>query len=209
MHKLSALFWDIGGVILSNGWDHAECGRAAARFDLNFEEFEGRHGEVFPAYEMGELTLDDYLDQTVFYRPRPFSKVEFQSFMFAQSTENKETRAVLDAVTATRRYFMASLNNEGLELNTYRIREFELTRNLSAFFTSCYLGVRKPDETIYRRALDITQRVAGECLFIDDRPVNLETARRLGMRTIHCVNAAQLEAELKEHGVATAVLKER
>jgi putative hydrolase of the HAD superfamily len=202
MRKLTALFWDIGGVILSNGWDRAACGKAASRFDLDLEDFERRHPGPFAAFETGRITLDAYLDQTVFYQPRPFSRVEFTSFMFAQSKENREVRAILDTLTAADRYFLAAINNEGLELNTYRIREFGLARNLAAFFSSCYLGVRKPDEAIYRQALNITQRAPEECIFIDDRVPNLESARRLGIRTIHFLNPAQLRAELARHGVA-------
>ena len=202
MGKLTALFWDVGGVILSNGWDDQSRGLAAIHFGLDRVEFERRHQAIFAAFEEGRMTLDAYLDQTVFYRPQGFSKADFTSFMFAQSNENREVRAFLNEVAATNRYFQATINNEGLELNTYRIQKFDLTRSLSAFFTSCYLGLRKPDEAIYRQALNITQRAAESCVFIDDRLPNVEAARRAGMRGIHFQNAAQLRAELTEHGVA-------
>ena len=107
-------------------------------------------------------------------------------------------------MTAAGRYLLATLNNESAELNAYRIREFQLTRNFSVFFTSCYLGVRKPDDAIYRLALDITQRAPEECIFIDDRLLNLECARRLGMRTIHFQNPAQLAKDLMHEGVRGA-----
>jgi len=202
MSKLTALFWDVGGVILSNGWDEEARGRAASRFNLDLVEFERRHQALFAAFEEGRMTLDAYLDQTVFYRPQPFSREDFTSFIFSQSKEKKEVRAILDEVTAANRYFQATLNNEGLELNNYRVRKFDLARNLSAFFSSCYLGLRKPDEAIYRQALNITQRAPEDCVFIDDRLPNVDGARRVGMRAIHFLNAAQLRAELAQNGVA-------
>src|SRR5579862_241677 len=204
MPEVTALFWDVGGVILSNGWDRDERAAAIKHFGLDAESFEERHELVNTAFESGRMTLDAYLEQTVFYCPRTFSQDEFKAFLFAQSTENSGTRAVLDEVTAAGRYFLATLNNESAELNAYRIRHFQLTRNFRVFFTSCYLGVRKPDAAIYRLALDITQRAPEECIFIDDRLLNLECARRLGMRTIHFQNPAQLAKDLMHEGVRGA-----
>ena len=203
--RVTALFWDIGGVILSNGWDAAARGEAARCFALDAADLEKRHEIPFAAFEAGKITLEAYLDQAVFYRPRPFTREELTAFVFAQSTENREARAVLDELTASRRYLLAALNNEGLELNAYRIREFNLTRNFTAFFSSCYVGLRKPDPAIYRLALDITQRAADECVFIDDRPANLEGARQVGMRAIRFENPAQLRAALEQNGVRPKV----
>ena len=204
MPEVTALFWDVGGVILSNGWDREERSAAIKHFGLDAESFEERHELVNTAFESGRMTLDAYLEQTVFYSPRTFSQDEFKAFLFAQSKENRGARAVLDELTAADRYLLATLNNESAELNAYRIREFHLTRNFSVFFTSCYLGVRKPDAAIYRLALDITQRAPEECIFIDDRLLNLECARRLGMRTIHFQNPAQLAKDLMHEGVRGA-----
>jgi putative hydrolase of the HAD superfamily len=204
MPEVTALFWDVGGVILSNGWDRDERAAAIKHFGLDAESFEERHELVNTAFESGRMTLDAYLEQTVFYCPRTFSQDEFKAFLFAQSKENHGTRAVLDELTAADRYLLATLNNESAELNAYRIREFHLTRNFSAFFTSCYLGVRKPDAAIYRLALDISQRAPEECIFIDDRLLNLECAGRLGMRTIHFQNPQQLAKDLMHEGVRGA-----
>jgi putative hydrolase of the HAD superfamily len=201
MSEVKALFWDVGGVILSNGWDKAERAAAIRRFSLDAEDFEELHEQTFAAFESGQITLNEYLKRTVFYREQPFSLEEFREFMLTRSTENAVTRALLDGITATRRYFLATLNNEGAEINAYRIRTFQLWRNFSAFFSSCYLGTRKPAELIYRRALEITQRAPEECIFIDDRPENLEAPRRLGMQAIQFVDAAQLRAELAARNV--------
>lgn len=201
MPKITTLFWDIGGVILTNGWDRESRKEAAATFHLDGEEFEDRHDLSFPAFDSGLITLNEYLDRTLFYRTRPFSREEFTAFMFAESKEYPETRAVLDKVTNTKRYFVAALNNEPLELNQYRIEAFDLRRNFLVFFSSCYIRARKPEETIFRVALEVTQRPPEQCLFIDDRPLNLEAPRRLGMNTIHYQSAEQLRAELRKYGV--------
>ena len=201
MAQISTLFWDIGGVILTNGWDHVSRKLAAETFHLDEEDFRDRHDLSFPAFDSGHITINEYLDRTIFYRPRAFSREEFIAFMYAQSKEYPETRAVLDAAAKTGRYFIGSINNEPLELNQYRIEAFDLRRDFQVFFSSCYVGTRKPDERIFRLALAVTQRKPEECIFIDDRPLNLESPRRLGMNVIHHENAGQLRKELRAHQV--------
>jgi putative hydrolase of the HAD superfamily len=201
LSKITTLFWDIGGVILTNGWDTRSRREAAETFHLDWEEFQDRHDLSFPAFDSGNISLNEYLDRTLFYRPRGFSREEFTAFMFAQSKEYPESRAVLDAAAGTGKYFIGAVNNEPLELNEYRIEAFRLRRDFQVFFSSCYLHARKPEEMIFRIALEVTQRPAQECVFIDDRPLNLENPRRLGMNTIHYQSAAQLRQELQTYGV--------
>jgi len=199
--EITTLFWDIGGVILTNGWDRGSRKEAANTFHLDWEEFQDRHDLSFPAFDSGQITLNEYLDRTLFYRPRGFTREEFTAFMFAQSNEFPETRAILDKLTNSRKYFVGAINNEPLELNQYRIEAFDLRRNFLVFFSSCYVRSRKPEELIFRVALEVTQRKPEQCLFIDDRPLNLEAPRRLGMNTIHHQNAEQLRSELGKYRV--------
>src|ERR1700720_2852355 len=186
---------------MTNGWDTVARRRAAEVFHLDWEEFQDRHELSFPAFDSGNISLDEYLNRTLFYRPRSFTREEFIAFMFAQSKEYPESRAVLDKAARPGKYFIGSINNEPLELNEYRIAAFHLRRDFQVFFSSCYLHTRKPEEMIYRIALEVTQRPPEECVFIDDRPLNLENPRKLGMKTIHYQNAEQLRAELKNCGV--------
>jgi putative hydrolase of the HAD superfamily len=199
--EIRALFWDIGGVLLTNGWDRRSRRAAAERFGLDWEEFQDRHELINADFETGRLSLDDYLKRTIFYRPREFSPDEVKEFMFAQSQPHAEVRAVAEALARSGRYLMATLNNESLELNEFRIERFGLRNLFSIFFSSCYLGVHKPDETIYRMALQITQRPPYECLFIDDRELNLECAAQLGMNVLHYEDPASLCDQLAEYGI--------
>ncbi len=201
MADITTLFWDIGGVILTNGWDRGSRREAATTFHLEWEEFQDRHELSFPAFDSGHITLNEYLDRTLFYRPRSFSREEFTAFMFAQSREYPECRAILSAARRTEKYFIGAINNEPLELNQYRIEAFRLREEFLVFFSSCYIGSRKPEEAIFRVALEVTQRPAERCVFIDDRPLNLESPRRLGMKAIHYQNPEQLRTELRNHGV--------
>jgi putative hydrolase of the HAD superfamily len=175
--------------------------RLPKKFGLDWEELQDRHELASPAFETGQITLDTYLQRTVFYRKRAFTRDEFVAFMFAQSEEFPESRAVLSALAQTRKYLLATINNEPLELNVRRIEMFNLRREFEAFFSSCFVRIRKPDEAIYRLALEVTQRRAEECLFIDDRELNLECARQMGMHTIHFQSAGQLRQELEANGV--------
>lgn len=201
MAEITTLFWDIGGVILTNGWDHNSRQEACRVFKFDWEEYRDRHELSFPAFDAGQITLNEYLDRTLFYRPRPFTREEFTAFMFAQSKEYPESRAVLALASRSGKYLIGAINNEPFELNEYRIKTFDLRRDFLVFFSSCYVRSRKPEEHIFRVALEVTQRPPEECVFIDDRPLNLETPRRLGMATIHYENAEQLRTELRNLGV--------
>jgi putative hydrolase of the HAD superfamily len=201
MPKVNVIFSDVGGVLLTNGWDRSSRRKLVEQFHLDWEDFEDRHELVSAALETNQLDLNRYLDRTIYYRPRPFSKQEIRDFIFAQSAPIPDSLAIFARLAQSRKYFLATLNNESKELNIFRIEKFGLRNYFTVFFSSCFLGVKKPDEAIYRIALEITQRAAEECLFIDDRGLNLEVAQRLGMRTIQFQSSVQLEKDLRTAGV--------
>jgi putative hydrolase of the HAD superfamily len=201
LSKVTTLFWDIGGVILTNGWDRGSRREAANVFHLDWDEFQDRHELSFPAFDSGHITLDEYLNRTLFYRARSFTREEFTAFMFAQSQEFPQSRALLSNAAGSGKYFIGAINNEPLELNQYRIEAFDLRRDFLVFFSSCYVRSRKPEETIFRVALEVTQRPPEQCIFIDDRPLNLESPRKLGMNVIHYQNAQQLRGDLQKYDV--------
>ncbi len=181
----------------TNGWDHTERRAASQQFGLDLVEFESRHEFVAAALDTAQLNLDQYLDRTVFYRERPFTREAFREFMLGQSKPYPDTIGVMERAAASGKYLLATLNNESLELNAYRIQAFGLQRIFKLFLSSCYLGVRKPDAAIYQLALRLTQQEPAQCVFIDDRALNLECAEREGMKTIQFKNAAQLEHDLR------------
>lgn len=198
---ITTIFFDIGGVLLTDGWGHVSRQNAAGKFGLDWEEYSERHEKVAHAIETSRLTLERYLDRVVFYRPRPFTREEFRDFIFAQSQPKQASIEIAQLLADTRKYFMATINNEIFELNVYRLAQFGLRRYFQVFFSSCFLGLRKPDEAIYQLALQATQREPEECIFIDDREVNLECPRELGLATILFRDAEQLRSDLQQHGV--------
>lgn len=199
MSTIRALFWDVGGVLLTNAWDHQERDQAVVRFLLSKSEFEARHQELVPAFEEGKLTLDDYLERVVFYEPRTFSKEDFKQFLFSLSRPKLQSLELARALHA--KYVMGTINNESRELNQYRIENCGLTDIFDLFVSSCFVGLRKPDERIYRLALDLTQHTADECCFIDDRLVNIEAATKVGMKTVLMKDPQQLRRDLEALGV--------
>ena len=201
MSEITTIFFDIGGVLLTDGWNRNSRRAAASKFELDWDDFSFRHEYVANAIETNGITLEQYLDRVIFYRPRAFSREDFRDFIYAQSRELPESLQIAEQLAGSGRYFMATLNNEVLELNLYRLEHFGLRQYFPVFFSSCFLGLRKPDEAIYRAALQITQRAPQECIFIDDREVNLECPRALGMRTIQFHDAVQLRRELRANGV--------
>jgi putative hydrolase of the HAD superfamily len=199
--KISTLFWDVGGVLLSNAWDHSERMRTLNHFLLSEAEFHDRHQTLVPAFEEGKISLDEYLDRTVFYRDRPFTRQAFRDDMFSQSQPDTQALALASELADSGKYQMSTLNNESKELNLFRIEKFGLRQIFSLFLSSCFVGLRKPEEEIFRLALELTQKPAEQCCFIDDRPLNLESPRRLGMHVIQMQSARQLREQLRELGV--------
>ena len=205
MTSIDHVLFDIGGVLGSNGWDREQRAAAIERFGLDADDFQYRHEETIGAFESGQISLDEYLDVTVFSGPRTFSRDEFKRFMFELSTPYADSigiaRALRDAGAR-----LATLNNESRELNVHRIQRFGLCGLFDVFFSSCWLGVRKPTREIYERVLGMTQAVPQRTLFIDDREQNLAPARALGMQTIHFQSASALATDLRRLGFQLASL---
>jgi putative hydrolase of the HAD superfamily len=199
--RISAIFWDVGGVLLSNAWDHEQRRQTLTKFDLDEVEFESRHEMLVSSLERGKISLQSYLERTIFYRPRSFSKEAFRQYMFSLSQPNTESLRLAGELARSGKFLMSTINNESKELNLFRIQTFGLREIFSLFVSSCFVGLRKPEEGIYRLALEITQRPPEECCFIDDRPLNLESASKLGMRVIRMESAEQLRGELQQLGV--------
>jgi putative hydrolase of the HAD superfamily len=153
------------------------------------------------SFERGKISLDEYLDRTIFYRERDFSRDEFRNFMLSLSQPDAYALNLARGLAKSCKYLMATINNESADLNAYRIEKFGLRAIFSLFVSSCYVGMRKPEEGIYRMALELTQTPAEQCCFIDDRALNLESAARLGMHTIEMKGAQQLQEELRKLGV--------
>lgn len=202
MSAIRALFWDVGGVLLTNAWDHTERAAALEHFQLDEKEFHDRHEMVVSSFERGKITLDEYLDRTVFYRPRSFTLDVFREYMFGLSKPFPQVLDLAHALADSGRYFMGTINNESRELNYYRIEHFGLRNFFRLFVSSCFVGLRKPERDIYRLALEITQIPAEQCCFIDDRALNLECAAKLGMKTIEMRHVDQLREDLGKLGIA-------
>jgi len=201
MSRIITIFFDVGGVCLTNGWDTGARRSAARHFSLDLEELERRHQALADALERGQLSLDAYLDDVIFRRRRSFSRDAFTSFMQAQSQPHPSVLSLIRHLASGGSYKLATINNESRELNRYRIDTFRLRDMFSAFFSSCYLRVRKPDARIYEIALDVMQAESATSLFVDDREENVEAARALGIHTIHVTDLRGLAEQLRTAGV--------
>jgi putative hydrolase of the HAD superfamily len=182
---ITTLFIDLGGVLLTNGWDRHSRDLAAQTFNLDRKEMDERHHLTFDTYEAGKLTLDQYLSRVVFYEKRGFSDQEFRDFMFNQSKAFPEMIDLVRTLKAQYKLKIAVVNNEGRELNERRIQTFKLNSFVDFFISSCIVHVRKPDEDIYRIALDIAHVPPEQVAYLDDRLMFVQVAETLGIRGIH------------------------
>jgi len=199
--SLTHVFFDIGGVLGSNGWDREQRKRALEKFSVEDEDFEHRHHQVVSEFETGAISQEEYLDVTVFHTPRLFSREDFELYMLSLSEPNPYTIEIAKHDAKSGRVRMMTMNNESSVLNAYRIDRFGLRNIFGAFLSSCWLGVRKPSRAFFEPRLAIAQAEADSALLIDDRDQNLTPAAALGMHTIRYTDPESLARELAHYGV--------
>jgi len=202
--SITALFLDIGGVLLIDGWGHVSRKLAAKAFDLNPEEMESRHNQAFDTYELGKLTIEEYLSRVVFYEERPFTPAQFRKFMFAQSKPYPKMIELVRKLKARHGLKVAVVSNEARELNSYRIRKFKLDGFVDFFISSCFVHLRKPDVDIFRVALDIAQVPANQVVYIENLLMYVQVAEGLGIRGICHTDYKSTCAKLASFGLEVA-----
>jgi putative hydrolase of the HAD superfamily len=196
--NITTLFLDIGGVLLSNGWGREERKKAVTHFKLNEEEIQERHHLTFDTYEQGKLLLNEYLKRVVFYEPRSFSMDEFKKFMFSLTVVYQETIDFFKIFKNQYHLDVIAVNNEGRELNEYRIKEYKLRELIDAFVSSSFVHLRKPDADLFRMAIDVAQASPEHCIYIDDRLMFVEVAQGLGMNGIHYDGLESVRSQLNK-----------
>ena len=202
MFPFDVILFDVGGVLLTNGWDHNERAQVLERFHLDVAEFEARHAKPYAAWEIGAISVESYLNSTVFYEPRSFSHDEFFAAICAQSKPLLGgALGILEELAAANKCLLGALNNEARETNKYRFDHFGLRRLFKLALSSCYLGLRKPEPEIYMLALNILAKPAERILFIDDRAGNVAAAAAAGMEAIQFEGADALRRKLAGFGI--------
>ena len=202
MFPFDVILFDVGGVLLTNGWDHRERATVTEHFQLDAAEFEARHAATFDAWERDAISGKAYLDAVVFNEPRSFSRGDFFSFLLSQSKALPNgALGILEEIAASHEYLLGALNNEARETNEYRFKKFDLRKYFDVALSSCYLGLRKPEPAMYRRAIDILGKPPDRILFIDDREENVAGAASAGMSAIQFQGAGSLRLELVDLGV--------
>jgi putative hydrolase of the HAD superfamily len=184
----TTLFLDIGGVLLTDGWNHNSRELAAAYFDLDFKELEQRHRIVFETFEEGRISMNEYLDLVIFYKKRTFSKSQFRRFMLDQSKPYPAMIRLMADVKSANGLKVAIVSNEACELNSYRLNKFKLDDFVDFYISSCYVHLRKPDPEIFRLALNIAHVPPEQALYIDNQPLFVQTAEKLGIRSFHHID---------------------
>lgn len=200
-NKIRALFLDIGGVLLADGWNYAARRQAAKIFRLDLKEMEERHHLTFDTYEVGKITLAEYLSRVVFYQKRSFTPNQFRRFMFAQSTPLPGMIEFICKLRERHHLKVAVVSNEGCELTEYRIRKFKLDRFVDFFISSCFVHFRKPDPDIYRLALDVAHVPPEQVVYIEDRPLFVQVAESLGVHGIRHQSYEATRERLAEFGL--------
>ena len=201
---VTCLFVDIGGVLLTNGWDHQARRRAAHHFKLDWAEMRARHELNFEIQEVDKISFREYLDRVIFWKKRPFTRAEFRQFMFAQSKPFTEMIELVRNLKAKYRLKIVVVSNESRELNAHRIRQFKLAGFVDAFISSCFVHLRKPDAEMFRLALDVAQVPARQIVYIENTPLFVQIAEGLGIQAILHTDYKSSHAKLASFGLEVA-----
>lgn len=196
--KKFLLLLDLGGVILTNGWDRYSRENAIKKFNLDKEEFDELHAAYYDYYESGKLTLEEYLAKTIFYKPRSFSLKDFQDFMFAQSQLYPDMIQFIIDFKRRHQLKVVAASNEGREIAEYRIKNFNLSSFIDSFFISCFLYCQKPTMHFYQIILDVTQVPSEKMIYIDDRKKMVEAASLLKIQGIHHTSLESTKKQLEQ-----------
>lgn len=199
--SIKVLYCDIGGVLLTNGWDHNSRTQAAEKFNFDFKSMNSRHQMIFGDYEVGKITLDEYLHYAVFYEPRQFSPEDFKKFMFAQSKPDENMLKYVRELKQRHGFKVVFVSNEGRELTDYRVAKFKLHDIADFFLISCFIGIRKPDKQVFRMALDLVQVPPEQTAYLDDREMFIEIASAMGINAIHHVDITSTQHALAQLGL--------
>lgn len=201
---ITCLFVDIGGVLLTNGWDHLERQRAAKHFKLKWAEVDRRHRIMFATHEEGKVSIDEYLNHVVFYEKRRFTRQQFKRFMCAQSKPYPAMIQLVTQLKALHNLKIIVVSNESRYLNTHWIQTFGLGQFVDGFISSCYVGLRKPDPEIFRLALDVAQAPVREILYIENTPLFVKIAESFGIKSIAHTDYKSTRTKLAALGLRTA-----
>src|SRR5580692_3785417 len=127
--SIAHLFTDVGGVLLTNGWDSALRHRTADHFGLSaaqVAQMDERHHLTYDTYESGKMGLDAYLDRILFYEPRGFTREQVIEFVLGEARAFPEMINLVCRLKARYGIKVAVVSNEGRELTADRIRRFRL-----------------------------------------------------------------------------------
>lgn len=199
---VKALLLDIGGVLLSNGWDTSGRQLAAKTFHLDFEKMESRHRLTFDTFELGKMSLRDYVEYTVFFEKRSFSPDDFEEFMYDYSDAHPDMMDLIRTLKERHNLKIGTVSNEGRELNDYRVQAFKLYEFIDFFCVSGLVHLKKPDPAIYQLAVDLSQTPKKNILYIEDRELLIEAAGRLEIPSLHHTSFEMTRQKLAERGLS-------
>ena len=199
--EVRALFLDVGGVLLTNGWDSKVRQALADRFKLDLKDFEARHHLTFDTYEEGKISFDVFLNRTVFYTKRDFTPAEFKKYVSDLTQPLPGMIDLFTRIKARHGLKVAVVSNEGRELTFDRVNKFNLKSFVDFFIVSSFVHLRKPDTDIYRLALDVAMLEPAQVAYIDDRAMLVEVASSLGIIGIQHEDYDSTKARLAELGL--------
>lgn len=184
MTEITHLFTDLGGVLLTNGWDRGLRKLVASHFGIDPDEMNERHHLTYDTYESGKIGLDEYLRRVLFYEPRSFTPEDVVALILGEARAFPDMIGLVRGLKEKYRLKVTVVSNEGRELTADRIERFGLREFVDIFVVSSFVHFRKPDEDIFRLALDVAQAAPERVVYLDDRHMFTEVACRMGMRVV-------------------------
>lgn len=197
MFKL--ILFDLGGVVFTNGTKKfvADMG---ARYNLPLAEItDVIDGDLGTKYREGEITRNEFWQQLLSRLNLKQNADELEAEWIGDYALIVGTKDII--LRLKDKYKVMYLSDNVKERADKLNKQFGFMDWFSGGIFSHEVGVRKPDPKIYQYALDKAGCKPEETIFIDDKAVNLEPARAMGITPLLFASPEQLETELAKLGL--------
>ena len=191
---------DFGGVICTFDY-RIFCERLARRANRTADQvFAAAFSERLQAdFEIGKLSGREYHRALM---ARLHADVPYEEFYPMYGDIFTEIPATCDLLRRLHGQYPLYLLSDTNEIHFGYVRKTVAALSVfDDFIVSYRVGVMKPDPRIYQEALRRSGLPAWACVFVDDRPANVEAAARVGMHAVQFESPAQLADELRRLGV--------
>ncbi|HEY6251535.1 MAG TPA: HAD family phosphatase [Candidatus Angelobacter sp.] len=199
-NQIRVVLFDVGGVLVELSGVPAMLAWMDNR--VSRDELLGMWltSPVVRAFETGRVTAEVFADQLIVEMALPVGRDQLlEEFTRWPTGLFPGALDLISRVPA--RYARATLSNSNVLHWPRLMVDMQLGGAFDHHFASHLMGKIKPDEEAFHHVTEVLDCRAEEILFVDDSQLNVEAAKRIGIKAVQAKGVAQAERILLEHGV--------